>query len=72
MCLYRERKSGCTVLMGIPEGTKPLRRRGHPLEDDIKLDLKDIGREFVDSTDVAQERCKLQTCVKTVMKFRFA
>jgi hypothetical protein len=58
MCLVRDRKSACRVMMGIPEGTKPLRRRRHPLEDDIKLDPKDIGGEVVDSTDVAQDRCK--------------
>jgi len=53
-----EKKSACRVMMGLPEGTKPLRRCRHPMADDINLDPEDIGLEVIDSTNVAQDRCK--------------
>jgi hypothetical protein len=55
-CKYSEfeRKEMCTMFLGgDPEGRKPLRCG----EDyNIKMDLKETGREFVDCSYLAQDR----------------
>jgi hypothetical protein len=38
----------CKILVGKPEGKRPLGRHRHRCEDNIKMDIKDIGWEFVD------------------------
>jgi hypothetical protein len=36
------------ILVGIPEGRRPLGRPGHRREDNIKIDLREIGFGDVD------------------------
>jgi len=38
-----ERKGAYRVLVGKPEGKRPLGRHMHRLEDIIKMDIKEIG-----------------------------
>jgi hypothetical protein len=38
-----ERRGAYRVLMGIPEQKRPLGRSRHRLEDNIKIDLQEIG-----------------------------
>jgi hypothetical protein len=41
------------VLMGNPEAKRPLGRPGHRREDNIKMDLQDVGCGGMDWNDVA-------------------
>jgi hypothetical protein len=42
--------------MGKPEGKRPLGRPTHRWQDNIELDIRDIGWGGMDWTDLAQER----------------
>ena len=42
--------------MGEPEGNRPLGRRALRWEDNIKMDLKEVGYEGLYGIDLAQER----------------
>ena len=42
--------------MGKPEGKRPLVRPKHRSEDNIKMDLQEIGWGAMDWTDLAQDR----------------
>ena len=58
------------VLVGKPEGKRPLgrpRRRG---EDNIKMDLQEVGRVCGDWMELAQDREGWRALVSTVMNFR--
>jgi hypothetical protein len=44
-----EGRNMCRVLVGKPEGKRPLRRLRHRWEDGIRLDLREIDRGGVDS-----------------------
>jgi hypothetical protein len=56
-----------TILVGKPEGKRPLGRPRRRWEDDIKMDLREIWREFVDWIHPAQERDRWQVLVNTVL-----
>jgi hypothetical protein len=58
------------VLVGKPEGRRPLGRRKRRWEDDIKMDLIEIGRGGTDWIDLAQDRDKRQALVITVINFQ--
>jgi len=45
-----------TILVGKSEGKRPLGRRRHRWEDNIKMDLREIGWEAVDWMHLAQDR----------------
>ena len=40
---YGERRDACTVLMGKPEGKRPLGRPKRRWEGNIKMDLQEVG-----------------------------
>jgi hypothetical protein len=40
-----KRRGACRVLVGKPEGKRPLRRTRLRWEDNMRMDLKEIGRE---------------------------
>ena len=42
--------------MGKPEGKRPLGKPRHRWEDNIKIDLQDIGWRGMDWIDLAQDR----------------
>ena len=56
--------------MGKPEGKRPLRRPRHRWEDNIKIDLQEVGCGGMDWTEVAQDRDKWRTLVNAVMKLQ--
>ena len=58
------------VLVGKPEGKRPLGRPRHRWEDNIKMDLHEVGRGCGDWMDVAQDRDRWLALVSTVMNFR--
>jgi hypothetical protein len=44
------------VLVGKPEGKRPLERPTHRRENNIKMDFQEVGCEGIDWIDVAQGR----------------
>jgi hypothetical protein len=55
------------ILVGKPEGKRPLRRRGHRWVDNIKVDLREMGWDGVDWIDLAQDRDQWRALVNMVM-----
>jgi hypothetical protein len=58
------------VLVGKPEGKRPLRRSRHRWENNIKMDLQEVEREGVDWIELAQDRYRCQSLVNAVMNLR--
>ena len=56
------------ILVGKPEGKSPLGRPRHRWEDNIKMDLRKVGRGG-DWMELAQDRDKWRVLVNTVMNF---
>jgi hypothetical protein len=52
----REGRAVYTVLVGRPEGKRPLGRPRRRWEDDIKIDLRDIGIDGTNWTQLSQDR----------------
>ena len=57
------------VLVGKPEGKRPLGRPRRRWEDNIKVDLQEVGRGG-DWMELAQDRHRWRALVNTVMNFR--
>ena len=61
----------CTrFLVGKPEGKRPLGRPRRRWEDNIKMDLQEVGRGCGDWMGLAQDRESWRALVSTVMNFR--
>ena len=58
------------VLVGKPEGKRPLGRPRRRWEDNIKMDLQEMGRGGGDWMEFAQDRDRWRALVSTVMNFR--
>ena len=57
------------VLLGKPEGKRPLGRRRRRWEDNIKMDPQEVGRGGGDWMELAQDRDRWRALVCTVMNF---
>ena len=55
------------VLVGKPEGKRPLGRPRRRWDDNIKMDLKEVGGGFEDWMELAQDRDRWRALVSTVM-----
>ena len=64
-----ERRGVHKVLMGKPEGKRPLGRPRHRREDNIKMNLQEVGRGCGDWMEFAQDRDRWQALVSMVMNF---
>ena len=58
------------VLVGKPEGKRPLGRLRRRWEDNIKMDLEEVGRGCGDRMELAQDMDTWQALVSAVMNFR--
>ena len=56
--------------MGKPEEKRPLGRPRSRWEDNIKMDLEEVGRGCGDWMELAQDRKRLRALVSTVMNLR--
>jgi hypothetical protein len=63
-----EKRGVHRVLLGKPEGKRPLGRPRHRWEDNIKMDLQEVGGGRGDWIELAQDRDGWQ--VSTVKNFR--
>jgi hypothetical protein len=55
------------VLVGRPEGKRPLGRPRRRWEDNIKMDLQEVGGGCGDSMELAQDRDKWRALVSRVV-----
>jgi hypothetical protein len=60
----------CRVLVGKPEGKRPLGRPRRRWEDEIRMDLREISWGSVEWIQLAQDRDRWRAVVNTVMKRR--
>ena len=58
------------TLVGKPKGKRPLGRPRRRWEDNIKMDLQEVGRGRGDWMELAQDRDRWRALVGTVRDFR--
>ena len=58
------------AFVGKPEGKRPLGRPRRRCENNIKMDLQEVGRGCGDWMELAKDRDRWQALVSTVMNFR--
>jgi len=56
--------------VGKPEGRRPLGRPRHRWEENMKMDLQEVGCGGMDWIELAQDRDRWRTLVNAVMKLR--
>jgi hypothetical protein len=66
----RERRGICRVLVGKQEGKRPLGRPRHRWEDNIKMDLQEVGCGGMYWIELAQYRDRWRALVNSVMNLR--
>jgi hypothetical protein len=65
-----EEKNVYRVLMGKPEGKRPLGRPRRRWEDGIRMDLREIGSGSAECVHLAQNRDRWWALVNTVMNLQ--
>jgi len=58
------------VLVGKPEGKRPLGRPGRRWVDNIRMDLQEVGCGYMERIGLAQDRDRWLTLVSAVMNLR--
>ena len=58
------------MLVGKPEGKRLLGRPRHRWEDNIKMDLQEVGCEWMNWIDLAQDRDRCRTLVNAEMNLQ--
>ena len=69
-CVFLCMKNVHRVLIGKPEGKRPLGRPRRRWEDNIKMDLQEVGVSCGDWKELAQDRDRWRALVGTVRNFR--
>jgi hypothetical protein len=59
-----------SVLVGNPEGKRPLGRPSQRWEDNIKMDLPEVGEGCGDGLELTEDRDRWRALVGTVKNFR--
>jgi hypothetical protein len=67
---HGEKRNAYRALVGKPEGKKPPVRPRSRWEDNIRIDLREIGLGGIDWIDLAQDRDQWRALVNTVMNLR--
>ncbi|KAJ4446837.1 hypothetical protein ANN_13535 [Periplaneta americana] len=65
-----ESRNAYTVLVGRPEGKRPLGRPRRRWEDNIKMDLREVGYDDREWINLAQDRDQWRAYVRAVMNLR--
>jgi hypothetical protein len=55
------------MLMGKPEGKRPLGKSGHRFVNNIELDLREMGWCYLNWKDLAQDKDQWRTLVNMLM-----
>jgi hypothetical protein len=64
-----ERRSVYRVLVGNPEGKKPLERPRRRWQDYIKVNLQEVGCEGMGWIELAQDRDRCRALMSAIIKF---
>ena len=70
MARMEEGRGVLKLLVGKPKGKRPVGRPRRRWEDNIKMDLQEVGRGCGDWMDLAQDRDSWWALVSTVMNLR--
>ena len=70
MARMGERRGAYGVLVGEPEGKRPLGRSGRIWVGNFKIDLQEVGWESMDWIDLAQDRYRWRALVDAVISLR--
>jgi hypothetical protein len=65
-----EGRGVCRVLVGKPEGKRPLGRPSRIWEDNIKMDIQEVACRGMDRIELAQDRDRWRALVNAVMNLR--
>jgi len=65
-----EERGVCMVLVGKPEGRRPLRRPRRRWVENIGMDLQEVECGYMDLIGLAQDRDRWRTLVSAVMNLR--
>jgi hypothetical protein len=65
-----QKRNAYRILVGKPEGNRPLGRPRLRLVDNIKMDIRETGWSCMESIDLAQDRDQWKVPVYTVMKYQ--
>jgi len=65
-----ERRGICRILVGKPEGKRPLGRHRRRWEDNIKMDLQEVGCGCLEWIMLAQDRDRWRALVNAVMNLQ--
>jgi hypothetical protein len=66
----REKRNAYRIMMGMPEGKRPLGRPRRRRVENIKMDLREIGSDGMDCIDLAENRERWRPLVNTLMNHR--
>ena len=66
-CVYGGEERHIQILVGKPEGKRPLGRPRHRWEDNIKMFLKEVGCGGMDWIKLAQDSDRWRALVNAVM-----
>jgi hypothetical protein len=66
----RMKEKSNRILVGKPEGKRPLGRPRRRWLDNIKMDLREVECDSIDWIDLAQDRDRWRALVNTVMNLR--
>jgi hypothetical protein len=67
VCITNERRNACMLLVGKPDGRRPLGRPKRRWVDKIKMDLGKVGWHDVDSIGLAEKSDRWRALVNVVM-----
>jgi hypothetical protein len=65
-----EKRNTYRLLVGKPEGKRPLGRPNHRSVDNIRMDLGEVGWGDVDWIGLAKDRNRWKACVNSVLNLR--
>jgi hypothetical protein len=65
-----DKRNAYRILVGNPEGKRPLGRTRRRGVDNIKIDPREIGWDGMDWIDLVQDKDQWMALVNTVMNFR--
>jgi hypothetical protein len=65
-----EKRNAYRILVGKPEGKRPMGRPRRRWMDNIKMDLTETGWDGMDWIDLPQDRDQWRALVNTVMNLR--
>jgi late competence protein required for DNA uptake (superfamily II DNA/RNA helicase) len=64
---YGEKRGVYRVLVGKPEGTRPLGRPRHRWENNIRKNLQEVGLKVMDWIELAQDKDRWRALVNAEM-----